>query len=123
MVYQFTRSQITTVPYKVERGLASTNAFAGKPAANPSQDGRVHIVHTAPGKYGKPRKPNGVSSYIAAAPRVLTAKPVNSVLKGPHAFARSREAHVEAPLGPSVGLIDFLKQGYTERQLLRPIRY
>ena len=123
MVYQFARSQLTTVPFTIEHGLASTTAFAGRPAGNPHEDGRVRIVHTAPGKYGKPRKPNGASSFIAAAPRVLTAKPVKSVLRGPHAFASSKEAFVEPAKGPSVALIDFLKQGYTERQLLRPIRY
>jgi hypothetical protein len=46
MVQQFARSQLTSVPYKVERGLKSTIAFFGRPAGNPSEDGRVQIVHT-----------------------------------------------------------------------------
>lgn len=122
MVQQFARSQMTTVPYKVERGRASVNAFVGKPAGNPREDGRVHIVHTAPGKYGKPRHATGVSSYVAAAPKVLTSKPVNSFLRSASTFASSKEAHI-TPVGPSASHIDFLKQGYTERQPLKPIRY
>eukprot|EP00962_Isochrysis_galbana_P033130 scaffold11029_cov135-Isochrysis_galbana.AAC.7 len=122
MVQQFARSQLTSVPYKVDRGQASVNAFFGKPATNPREDGRVHIVHSAPGKYGKPRNATGVSSYLATAPQVLTSKPVNSFLRSAAAFASSREAHI-APVGPSASHIDFLKQGYTERQPLKPIRY
>jgi hypothetical protein len=122
MVYQFARSQLTTVPFTVERGLESVHAFVGRAATQPQHDGRVRLVHTTPGKYGKPRHPNGASSFLAATPKVLTARPVNSVLRAPGAFASATERVVQ-PIGPSSGHIDFLKQRYTERKVLQPIRY
>jgi hypothetical protein len=121
MMQQFARSQLTSVPYKVERGRESTTAFFGRPAGNPSEDARVRIVHTGPGKHGTPKHLNGASSFIAKAPKVMTSASVNSILFAPAPFASSREAHI-TPVGPSASHIDFLKQGYTERKLLRPIR-
>jgi hypothetical protein len=120
MVYQFARSQLTTVPFTVERGRESVHAFVGRAATQPQHDGRVRLVHTTPGKYGKPRHPNGASSFLAATPKVLTARPVNSVLRAPGAFASATERVVQ-PIGPSSGHIDFLKQRYTERKVLQPI--
>jgi hypothetical protein len=122
MVQQFARSQLTSVPYKVERGLESTTAFFGRPAGNPYEDRRVRIVHTAPRKHGTPKHLNGASSFIAKAPKVMTSTPENSILRSAAAFASSKEAVITL-VGPSASHIDFLKQGYTERKLLRPIRY
>jgi hypothetical protein len=122
MVYQFACSQLTTVPFTVKRGLESVHAFVGRAPAHPQHDGRVRVVHTMPGKYGKPRHPNGPSSFLASTPKVLTARPVNSGLRAPGAFASATERVVK-PIGPSSGHTDFLKQGYIERKVLQPIRY